>query len=77
MFYIQNINLLPETKNNRVLIFNRWGDIVFETENYDNVNQVFSGLNKSGNELPSGTYYYRIEFAGAKETKTGFIALRK
>jgi len=77
VFFLKNIDILADTKENKVTIFNRWGDIVFEVENYDNVNQVFRGLNKNGDELPSSTYYYRIEFSGGKETKTGFIALKK
>lgn len=75
--YIKNIEILKDTKENKVTIFNRWGDVVFEAENYDNVNQVFNGMNKSGNELPSGSYYYQIKFASGKEMKTGFLALKK
>lgn len=76
-FFIQNIDLLPETKNNKVMIYNRWGDLVFEADNYDNVSKVFRGLNNSGDALPPGTYYYKVKFASGKSEKTGFIALRK
>lgn len=41
--------------DNRLLIFNRWGDIVFEQEPYDN---NWSGTNQNGDLLPEGTYYY-------------------
>ena len=74
---IQYIEAIPETKENKVMIFNRWGDIVFEVENYDNTDNVFRGINSSGNDLPAGTYFYRIKFASGLEEKTGFIALRK
>lgn len=77
MFYIQNINLLPETKNNRVLIFNRWGDVVWETENYDNTGRVFTGLTTNGKELPSGTFYYKIEFNSDQKPLQGFITLKR
>ncbi|MBY0432958.1 MAG: gliding motility-associated C-terminal domain-containing protein, partial [Cyclobacteriaceae bacterium] len=77
VFYIQYVDLIPETQNNKVTIFNRWGDIVFETDNYDNDGRAFRGLNTSGNELPNGTYFYRIEFATGRETKTGFLALKR
>ena len=76
VFYIKYIDLLPNTKDNNVMIFNRWGDLVFETRNYDNVNRVFRGISRGGDELPSGTYYYRIEFAN-DSPKAGFIALRR
>lgn len=77
VFYLENIETLPDTKENKVTIFNRWGDVVFEVENYDNTDNVFRGINSSGNDLPAGTYFYRIKFASGREEKTGFIALRK
>jgi gliding motility-associated-like protein len=48
---------------NKVSIYNRWGDIVFEVQNYNNTDRSFTGLSNSGNELPSGNYFYKIEFA--------------
>ncbi len=76
-WHIQNIDALADFKENRVSIFNRWGDIVFETENYDNVNRLFKGLNTRGGELPTGTYFYRIEFESGLDTKTGYLSLRR
>lgn len=76
-FFIQYIDLFPDTRQNKVSIFNRWGDSVFETENYDNVNQVFTGLNKNGNELPAGTYFYKIEFSSGRKTQTGYLSLKR
>ncbi len=77
IFYIQYIDVIPETKNNRVTIFNRWGDNVFETDNYDNVGRVFRGQSTSGNELPSGVYFYKIDFAGGSPTRTGYLSLKR
>ncbi len=74
---IQYIDAIEETKNNKVSIFNRWGDEVFSVNNYDNTNKVFKGLGKSGNELPSGTYYYKIEFESGRPSKTGYLTLKK
>jgi gliding motility-associated-like protein len=76
-FIIQYIELIPETLNNKVSIYNRWGDVVFEVENYDNVNRVFRGQNMNGNDLPSGTYFYKIEFRSGRPTQTGFISLKR
>lgn len=76
-FYIQYIDLLPQTKNNRVLIFNRWGDLVWEAENYDNTENVFTGITSNGKDLPSGTYYYKIEFASDQKSLLGFISLKR
>ena len=70
---IANIELFS---NNRVSVFNRWGDLVFETDNYNNDDRAFKGLNKNGKELPSGIYYYKIELSGSK-TKTGYLSLKR
>jgi gliding motility-associated-like protein len=77
ILYIQYIDLLPDTKNNQVFIYNRWGDEVWKTENYNNTTQVFKGLSNAGNELSSGTYYYKIVFNDGSKSKTGFLSLKK
>jgi gliding motility-associated-like protein len=74
-FFLQYIDILPNTASNHVSIFNRWGDLVFEITNYNNQDRVFKGLSNSGKELPSGTYYYKIEFSG--KTKTGYLSLKR
>nr|MCU0368398.1 gliding motility-associated C-terminal domain-containing protein [Cyclobacteriaceae bacterium] len=74
---IEYITLFPDTQNNRVTIYNRWGDIVWEATNYDNDNVVFTGLNKNGNELTTGTYFYKIEFDSGRETITGYLSLKR
>ncbi|MFZ5971469.1 MAG: BspA family leucine-rich repeat surface protein [Bacteroidota bacterium] len=76
-FQIKYIDVLESTRQNRVTIFNRWGDAVFETTNYDNQNNVFTGKNQSGNDLPSGTYLYRIEFSGGRSPLTGYLVLKR
>jgi gliding motility-associated-like protein/uncharacterized delta-60 repeat protein len=76
IFFIQYIDVLPETQSNKVTIYNRWGDAVFTISNYDNVNRVFKGLNDQGGELPSATYFYKIEFPARKEI-TGYLSLKK
>lgn len=76
-FVIAFIDALPETQQNKLTILNRWGAVVFEAENYDNVNRVFKGLSNSGNELPPGTYYFILEFNQGAPKQTGFISLRR
>jgi gliding motility-associated-like protein len=76
VFFIENIGDLTAAGDNKVVIYNRWGDVVFEANNYDNAITVFKGLNRNGNELPTGTYYYRIEIAGS-ESMTGYISLKR
>ena len=64
--------------NNKVSIFNRWGDKVFDTENYQNTpgGNAFMGVNNQGNALPSGTYFYTIEQPG-KRIITGYLTLKQ
>ncbi len=46
----------------KVKIYNRWGNLIFESDNYDN--------NWNGDDNPSGAYYYVIEEANGN-THTG------
>ena len=75
ILFIQYIDLIPSTKKNHVSIFNRWGDLVWEGDNYDNTRVAFSGRSKINGELPSGTYFYKIDFE-KRPTKTGFLEIR-
>jgi hypothetical protein len=62
-FLIDKIDLFP---NNKVLIFNRWGNQVFRATGYDNYANSFRGFANTGiltnpdKNLPEGVYYYLI-----------------
>lgn len=82
-FIIDNINLFPE---NNVTIYNRWGKKVYETSNYNSNGNVFKGFSehgnvKSGEMLPTGTYYYVVEYLYDRDgenqwiKKVGFLHL--
>lgn len=73
-FRIENIEALEP--QNTVTIYNRWGSKVFEVENYSEAN-AFKGLNQNGNELPSGTYFYKIVLKSTGKTSNGFLVLRR
>ncbi len=50
---------------NTIKIFNRWGDLVWNTENYTNQDdKVWKGTNNRGKDLPDGTYFYIADVAG-------------
>ncbi|MEM7108938.1 MAG: gliding motility-associated C-terminal domain-containing protein [Bacteroidota bacterium] len=70
---IDNIESYP---NNKVEIFNRWGDKVYEMNGYDNVRKIFTGRGNVSNigSLASGTFYYVIDL-GSSERMTGFFLL--
>jgi gliding motility-associated-like protein len=70
---IRNIHAYPQ---NRVSIFDRWGNQVFVREGYDNNLKKFTGTSDNGVELPEGTYYYVIDIKIIKPL-TGFLFLRR
>jgi len=50
------LEVQPEQyKDNEMIIFNRWGDIVYRAKPYLN---NWKGTNATGQDLPTGTYYY-------------------
>ncbi|MEQ8424465.1 MAG: gliding motility-associated C-terminal domain-containing protein, partial [Cyclobacteriaceae bacterium] len=76
-FRIQNIeSLQPE---NIVSIYNRWGDKVFEVQNYNNDNpeKRFNGTSDDGKDLPSGVYFYKIEFGSGSPELSGYLTLKR
>jgi gliding motility-associated-like protein len=76
-FIIKNIDLLPDTQTNHVMIYDRWQNEVWQGVNYDNSTVVFNGVNNKGGDLPTGTYYYKIEFNSGRKMQTGFISLKR
>ena len=59
-FVIAGIESIPD---NVITIFNRWGNIVFTTEKYDNnwAGTTNVDLKIGGEDLPTGTYFYILE----------------
>jgi len=76
-FNLKYIDQIEETKSNKVVIVDRWGNEVFSISDYNNIDHAFKGLDNKGNELPSGTYYYRIDFSSGHPTLTGFLSLKR
>ncbi|MCC7301592.1 MAG: gliding motility-associated C-terminal domain-containing protein [Bacteroidia bacterium] len=53
---IDNIHLFP---NNWVEVYNRWGELLYHGDGYDNTSVFWDGTYK-GKNVPVGTYYYII-----------------
>ena len=75
---------IEQYPDNVVQIFNRWGNLVFETKGYNNSSIFFDGYaNRSqhigANELPDGTYFFKINIHGEHSlTKTeGFLIIKR
>ena len=58
----------------RVIIFNRWGQEVFQSDAYDN---SWRGTDRTGQDLPEGGYFYILEYDenGAKQTAKGSLSI--
>jgi len=60
----------------KLTIFNRWGERVYQNNNYQNEWNGFSNHgNFMGKLLPEGTYYYTIELSNGSKT-TSFLTLK-
>ena len=62
---------LTEYPNNNLMIFNRWGDKVFEAENYEN---DWTGTFKD-RDLPPGTYYYILTLEPGRPPIQSFFTI--
>jgi gliding motility-associated-like protein len=71
---------------NKVEIYNRWGILVYDTEMYNNDDNSFKGISEGRatvakeSELPTGTYFYIIEWRtdeGLVTKKDGYLYLSR
>jgi gliding motility-associated-like protein len=53
--------------NNTVRVFNRWGNVVYETRNYRNTWKA--------NDVPDGTYFYEINVERHDKPYTGHVTI--
>jgi gliding motility-associated-like protein len=79
------INDIQYYPNNKLTIFNRWGNIVFEKERYTN-DEPWDGTTESGgvvigSKVPEGTYFYVLDpgantIGGSVEKVAGFMVIK-
>ena len=71
VFQILGLYLIPD---NSLAIYNRWGQLVYETTDYqDNWN----GQQNNGGQLPEGTYFYQFTDLSTQEIYDGYVILKK
>jgi gliding motility-associated-like protein len=69
-FVIPGIEDFPKAE---LIVFNRWGQVVFSAKHYQN---DWTGTNQRGKPLPEGTYYYLLQLDIAKEAPlTGHVTI--
>jgi len=59
--------------DNRLVIFNEWGDAVYEAKPYYN---DWDGT-RDGKDLPVATYFYIIDFGDGRPVQNGFLILER
>ncbi|MFO0355995.1 MAG: choice-of-anchor L domain-containing protein [Sphingobacteriaceae bacterium] len=73
-FVIHGIEAYP---NNSIIVFNRWGNIVYKNDGYKN---DWDGHSNNGIELPDGTYFVILETDKGVKTQMilkGYVELRR
>ncbi|MEM6319106.1 MAG: gliding motility-associated C-terminal domain-containing protein [Bacteroidota bacterium] len=73
VFFISRIEEFPDSE---LRIFNRWGNLVFQTTNYQN---DWTGTWKNDQELPDGTYFYQLDLNDPNDNRQfeGFFELHR
>ncbi|MEY3678964.1 MAG: hypothetical protein RI924_1105 [Bacteroidota bacterium] len=83
VLFIENILNYPD---NDIQIFNRWGNVIFKMDHYDNDQRSFKGKANTGMladnaEVPDGTYYYILKVFDPVGGKThlfnGFFVIKR
>ena len=76
LFVIRGIDRFPA---NTFVIFNRWGNKIFEASPYKNEwdGKSTSGIRIGGDDLPVGTYFYLLDLGDGSEIYKGTIYLNK
>jgi gliding motility-associated-like protein len=72
-FIIENLN----GRNAQLEIFNRWGQKVYESDDYQNNwdGTANTGVVLLGEQLPEGTYYYQLRIEGEDQIRTDYFTL--
>lgn len=75
-FVIDNLDC-DGNDQNELIIFNRWGGVVFEASNYSGPNWWDGSFQGSSNLVPDGTYFYILKLTNSNTELQGFIEVHK
>jgi gliding motility-associated-like protein len=56
--------------NNTMEIYNRWGQLVFETTGYNNETNNWKGTNSQNQALPEGVYFYVFKYVNGSTNES-------
>jgi large repetitive protein len=62
---------------NRVMVFDRWGSVIYTASDYDNERVVWDGTSGGSKVVPTGTYFYVVSYISEGRTfeTKGFLEL--
>uniref|UniRef100_UPI00261EF0FA Ig-like domain-containing protein n=1 Tax=Flavobacterium sp. TaxID=239 RepID=UPI00261EF0FA len=74
-----NIKCVEEYPHNKLEVYNRYGNLVYNTNGYKNTWKGIANVNGTfnGKELPSGTYYYVFDIGDSQGVKTGWLYIMR
>ncbi len=71
-FVIKGLNLSDQ---NELIVFNKWGRVIYSSNNYQN---NWGGYNQQNKELVEDTYFYVLKVKGEiSSEKSGFIVIKR
>ncbi|WP_418639113.1 DUF7507 domain-containing protein, partial [Winogradskyella sp.] len=74
------IDCIEQYPNNKLEVYNRWGNIVYSTKGYlNNWKGTSNGravMNQS-DDLPVGTYYYVLDLGNGSDPKVGWLYINR
>ncbi|MBS1637382.1 MAG: choice-of-anchor L domain-containing protein [Bacteroidetes bacterium] len=70
-FVVHGLEVYPD---NKITIYNRWGNIVYSKNGYAN---DWDGVSNNGSVLPDATYFVVLEIDSAATVLKGYVELRR
>uniref|UniRef100_UPI0032178F3C T9SS type B sorting domain-containing protein n=1 Tax=uncultured Algibacter sp. TaxID=298659 RepID=UPI0032178F3C len=76
------ITCIENYPNNRLEVYNRWGNIVFKRQGYTN-NNGWDGTSNgrvtvnTSEKLPVGTYYYVLDLGDGSKPRVGWLYINR
>ena len=75
--YFEVVNLQHYDKAT-IRVYNRWGSLVYENENYQNDWDGKSNVGSAnGSDLPTGTYYFVMNITGVSKEISGSVFIKR
>jgi gliding motility-associated-like protein len=68
------IDKITEYESNSLMIFDRWGKLVYKAAPYQN---TWNGKSQHGSDLPDDFYYYLLDYGNGEAPVTNYILIKR